>query len=128
MTKRIIEVDWETCQEGRWCELEQLNFDSVPVDFGVYVIWRPGVPQSGIIPRAVYVGQGDVAARLSSHRNDPGIMRHQLGAPLLVTCASVPDAYIDGVERFLADSLHPLEGDNWPDVPWVPVNLPSSFF
>ena len=83
---------------------------------GVYVIWYNGSPG-----RVVRIGQGDIAARIGIHRNDAKIT----GYPnLLVTWAAVPAAQMDGVERYLANTWHPLVGDAFPDVQPIVVNSP----
>jgi hypothetical protein len=43
---------------------------------------------------------------------------------LRVTWAAVPAHQLDGVERYLADTWHPLVGDAFPDVLPIAVNFP----
>ena len=44
----------------------------------------------------------------------------------LVTWAVVPAHQLDGVERYLADTYQPIEGDRFPDVEPLVVNLPGA--
>lgn len=89
---------------------------------GVYIIWRA----SGIIPKAVYVGQGIIKNRLYVHRDNPDILQyHSEKNPLYVTWAEVPRKYKTGVEMFLHNELDPLVGMPPQGNPTpVPVNLP----
>ena len=72
----------------------------------------------------VYVGQGDVAARIRAHRGRPDIMGYAKHGPLFVTWAAIRANLKDGVERYLADKWRPLVGDAHPDVLPVAVNSP----
>ena len=95
-----------------------LSFDlSVIMDFGVYVIWHDGNPG-----RVVHVGQGDVRTRLASHREDNSITQYSKHGTLRVTWAAIPASQVDGVERYLADLLHPLVEDAHPSAAPVAVN------
>ena len=111
----MLSVDWIKLQNGNWCNLATVNLDSV-ISHGVYIIWHTGNPG-----RVVYVGQGDVKARLLSHRQNRDIQQY---SPLYVTWAAVSAAQRGGVERYLADKWHPLVGDAHPqDLP-IAVNSP----
>lgn len=114
-----MNLKWIKCgDDGHWCNFLNLNLDSVNA-VGVYVIWH-----GGDNPRAVRVGQGDVAARLAEHKENNDIVRHQNKGKLYVTWASVSSqANRDGIERFLAEKYSPLEGERFPDVPAIAVNL-----
>lgn len=116
----MLQVTWQKCQGGIWCPLANLDLSGVSVT-GVYMIWHPGQPS-----RVVRVGQGEVTDRLSAHRNDPIIMQYAKYGPLLVTWAAVPAYQLDGVERYLADTWHPLIGDAFPDAAPIAVNSPWS--
>lgn len=83
--------------------------------FGVYVIWQGGGPY-------IRVGQGDIAARLTAHRNDPAITKY---SNLYVTWAAVPRSQLDGVERYLFERCSPKVGDRCPDCSPIAVNLPG---
>lgn len=109
-----MQIQWVKCQTEAWCTLSRVNLSTVRAE-GVYVIWKPG-------SKAVRVGQGDIADRLSTHRADPLIMRH--GQDLLVTWAAVDQAYRDGVERYLGEQYSPLECDRFPAAAPIAVNLP----
>ena len=113
-------LEWTKCQANNWCPLETLNLDSLGNVAGVYVIWHEGNPS-----RTVYVGQGDpIKNRLGQHRNDPRILAYRKFGTLRVTWAAVSSNQRDGVERYLADLLHPLVGDAHPNVLPIAVNSP----
>lgn len=114
-----MQLKWVKCRGDVWCPFDSLNLGQVTAH-GVYVIWH-----GGAAPNTVYVGQGNVAVRVGAHRSDTKITRHANKGDLFVTWATVPVSHRDGVERFLADTLSPLEGDQHPDVEPVPVNLPE---
>ncbi len=119
-------VQWATCEGGQWCRFYDLNLISVdPADEGVYVIWLAPTPD--MEGKTVYVGQGNIRARLSDHRNDERIAQHSIAGMLLVTWAVVPlDFDKDGIEAYLAKELNPAVGVGWPRVVSIPVNLPWS--
>ena len=114
----MLRLNWVKSATNEWLPLN-FNLASVVPTTGVYVIWH-----SGVTPWTVRVGQGDIAARLGTHRNDTAIAAHSVKGGLFVTWAAVPALYLDGVERYLADQLQPLVGDRHPSVVPVPVNLP----
>ena len=114
-----MNLKWVKCDDGNWCPLETLDLSYVNAS-GVYVIWPDGYPA-----RAVYVGQGNIASRLTDHRNDPTITRYGQFGVLYATWALVSVPYWDGVERYLADQLTPLEGTMHPNVTPIRVNLPQ---
>src|SRR6266851_5066789 len=100
---------------GDWCPFETVNLSNVST-MGVYIIWYQGQPG-----RVVRVGQGDIADRLTKHRQDNAILSYKAKG-LLVTWAYVPANQRDGVERHLAETWSPLIGDRFPDVPAIAVN------
>ena len=118
------------CQASQWIAAESL-FDRCnnprwpPVGGSpsplnnVVLVWRAGNPS-----QVVYVGQGDVAARVQQHRSNRTITGYARSGTLYVTWAAVPQSQRDGVERFLADRLGPLVGDAYPTAAPVAVNLP----
>ena len=113
-------LEWIKCDGGNWCPFERVNLSHPHFTNleGVYVIWH-----SGAVPATVYVGQGDVAARLLDHRRNNKILVYsRLG--LFVTWAKVDRARLDGVERFLIDSLNPIESHRGPSAPPIAVNYP----
>jgi hypothetical protein len=87
---------------------------------GVYVIWHNG-PQG----RWVRVGQGVIKDRVACHRTDPTILAYARFGGLWVRWANLQPHWLDGVERYLAETLRPLVGDRFPDVTPVQVNLPA---
>ena len=114
----MISVAWVKCADGAdWCPLETVDLSKVNAT-GVYVIWHSGNPA-----QVVRVGQGDIAARLTSHRADPNILKDRGSGTLFVTWAAVPAHQLDGVERFLANQYSPLVGDAFPNAAPIRVNL-----
>jgi hypothetical protein len=115
----MLTLDWVKLRDsGNWCKFHTVTLDNVATE-GVYVIWHSGNPA-----RVVYVGQGDVKARLTSHRLRDDICAYGKHGELHVTWAAVPAAQRDGVERHLADAWSPLVGDAHPDVLPIAVNSP----
>ena len=112
-----MDLTWIKCKGDVWCSFENVNVDQISSD-GVYIIWH-----GGDNARVVYVGQGDVAARITDHREDDQILYYsQFG--LYVTWADVASAHRDGVERYLAGRYPPLVGEAFPDVIPIEVNAP----
>lgn len=116
-----MNLSWIKYQDGRWCCFDNLDLSTVRAQ-GVYVIWHAGNPG-----RVVYVGQGDVAARILAHRQNTEITKYRKIGQLLVTWAAVHVADRDGVERYLADLWLPLPlvGDVHPDARPIAVNSPG---
>lgn len=110
----MMTLPWVKCTGDQWCPLLDVNLTDVKTQ-GVYAIWIGG-------GRYVRIGQGDVAARLIAHRNDPAITRY---TTLYVTWAAVPSWQCDGVERYLYDECSPLVGERAPDALPIAVNLPG---
>ena len=115
-----MQLIWNKCTGDVWCNLLNLNLDH-PYFFGfegVYVIWHGGQN-----PATVYVGQGNVAERLEGHRTDSRILAYSHYG-LFVTWARVGQPQMDGVERYLADSLKPKVGEAHPAAMPITVNFP----
>ena len=113
------QVEWTKCGPA-FCNLETVNLQDVK-GLGVYVIWQSPSRQ------VVYVGQGEIAGRLSAHRNDASILLHRGNGSLLVTWTYEPDEDIRlGIERYLAELWSPLRGFLYSrEADPVPVNLPA---
>ncbi|PIZ01103.1 hypothetical protein COY61_00695 [bacterium (Candidatus Gribaldobacteria) CG_4_10_14_0_8_um_filter_33_9] len=115
-------VNWGKCTGGHWCNLLRLNlndnyFDNIS---GVYIIWH-----GGNSPKTVKVGQGDIKDRLLKHSADPEILQYK-NLTLYVSWATLSSNYMDGVEKYLGESLKPLVGSIFPDVNPISVNFPWS--
>ena len=121
--KQIMDITahWVKCKGNVWCPFDRLNLSNV-TELGVYIIWSEACLLSQEENQTVYVGQGNIAERISDHRKDSRITRHK---NLYVTWAKVSEPYRSGVERYLADVLQPVEGDQHPQVFPNPVNLPK---
>ena len=117
----MSDVVWARPGPDNWFRLLELNFSSIKT-IGVYTVWcyGPGVNYT------VRCGQGIVGARLTVHKNDPTITKHARNGTLLVTWAAVPAEFLDAVEGYLADRYRPVEGDRYPAVPRLAVNLPGA--
>ena len=113
-----MQLHWIKCEGNTWCSLTKVNLSTV-TEYGVYIIWHDGE-----YPNVVYVGQGDVADRIDTHRGDHKITRHDQKGTLFVTWASVSYSQRDGVERYLADKFSPLEGEHHPVATPIEVNSP----
>lgn len=113
----MLTANWVKCTDGKWCPFSSVDLSNVTTN-GVYIIWHAGNPG-----KVVYVGQGDVADRVKSHRSNSDILAYsKLG--LYVTWASVSATQKDGVERYLADTWSPLVGDAHPAANPIAVNSP----
>jgi hypothetical protein len=115
----MLSLSWIKCGNGaNWCPFDTVDLSDIDTK-GVYIVWHEGSPGRG-----VYVGQGDIAARITTHRSDKRITAYEKQGRLRVTWASVPAAQRDGVECYLADKWNPLVGDAHPDVRPIAVNSP----
>lgn len=117
-----MNLNWIKCEGNKWCPFLTVNLGHSHFSGlgGVYVIWHGGAH-----PATVYVGSGDIAQRIQSHRSSKDILEFShLG--LFVTWAQVSWSHQAGVERFLADSLKPKVGENHPRVPPIWTNFPWS--
>lgn len=115
----MLKLNWiSKSTANAWLTFQGVNLENVTTD-GVYIIWHSGNPA-----RVVYVGQGDIAARIKAHRNRADINSYARHGNLHVTWASVPSHQKDGVERYLANVWNPLVGDAHPDVMPIAVNSP----
>ena len=115
-----MNLSWTKCQGNKWCSLLNVNLghDHFKNLGGIYIIWH-----SGEHPWTVYVGQGIIAERLADHRQNGDILRF-LPDGLFVTWAQVDENSRNGVEHFLAKSLKPKVGANYPTDPPIQVNFP----
>lgn len=118
----MMPLFWNKCDGDHWCPF--LNVDLAHPHFfrleGVYVIWLAG---NG---RAVRSGKGQIAERLREHRRAPWVPSYSQGH-LLVTWAAVPSSLQDGVERYLHETMDPIENKQHPQqAPAIEVNLPGA--
>ncbi len=118
----MLRLSWAKCSGGIWCRLNCLDLSTVSGD-GVYVIWYVDDELDDDV--YVYVGQGTVKERLESHRTNHDVQFYKNLGTLYVTWAKVPSQKRDGVEKYLADELRPVEGERHPDVDPIEVNLPT---
>lgn len=117
-----MNVYWIRCQNNAWCSLNTLNLNHKHFDNlrGVYIIWYWDSIDN---PRTVKVGQGSVRQRLAEHRLDPQIQSYA-DRGLYVTWAHLPPHLLDGMEKYLGETLEPLVGSLFPAVQSIPVSLP----
>ena len=112
----MADVTWRRCTGQVWCRLMNLRLHSVRGS-GVYVIWAGDT--------WVYVGQGDIASSLRSHKTEDTILSYENRGTLMVTWATVPPNQLDGIERYLGYALRPAVEKQYPIAPPIPVNLPT---
>ena len=110
-----MRVKWIRYKQKGWCGLNTLNLEKISAT-GIYIIWKP---QSYV----VRIGQGDISSELHSARNNPSIS--QFGRDLLVTWTSIPEQYLDGVERYLYEQFSPMNADRIANGRLIHVNLPG---
>lgn len=115
-----MNVQWVKCNTGTWCRFLDLDPKSVREE-GIYIIWC----ENENIMRVVYVGQGNVAQRITEHRANRDITQYATIGNLCITWAAVSSQHArDGIERYLAVTCNPLVGDKYPEVTPIEVNLP----
>ena len=112
-----LNLFWHKYTNNNWCGLADVPLSQIRTT-GVYVIWH-----GGMTPWTVRVGQGIVAQRVSDHQKDHAIKQYATQG-LYVTWADVSQQYLDGVERYLAETLRPKVGTRFPDVLPIVVNSP----
>ena len=122
----MFQLDWGDPAGGVWRPLST-SFSDIG-GTGVYIVRQTAGP-------TVIVGQGEIQDRLTALRNDGRILCYgSPGSPLLATWAIVQgmiqtrmlySAQLDGIERYLAETLKPLVDKSYPDVAPVPVPLPT---
>jgi hypothetical protein len=112
----IMRLHWFICKHEGWFPFWPVDLNKITAR-GVYIIWSPSAKT------VVKIGQGDVADRLRSHRQDP--KTKAFGADLLVTCASVLKKDRSGVESFLTEQYCPALEDRYPTAIPIAVNLPG---
>lgn len=115
-----LNLQWAKGPDDKWYTLDGWNFADIKT-IGVYNIWCVGAARNF----NVRTGQGIIGARVTVHKSDTNITRHRASGTLYVTWAEVPQQYLDRVERYLAERFGPVEGDRFPDVVPLVVNLPG---
>lgn len=110
-----LNLDWIKCQNDVWCSFVNLNLDHDHfIDLkGVYIIWSNDT--------VVRLGSGIIKNRIRGHRENSEITEYP---DLKVTWAKVNANQMEGVEKYLADSLNSILGDRFPDRTPIKVNLP----
>lgn len=120
VTPYSTQLSWRNGVPGfNWHSLSSLNLGTIN-DIGIYVI-KTGLA----FEYTVYVGQGDVSQRLSTHLRESSVTRHtRVTGNLWVAWAPVQQKYRNGIERYLHDQLNPRESSCWTTDPSIQVNLP----
>jgi hypothetical protein len=115
-----VTLNWVKCEQDQWCNFLTLNLDHPHFSalLGVYIIWHGGQNAA-----TVYVGQGAIADRLRAHRDEQEILRFS-PVGLFVTWARANANQLNGIEAYLAQTLHPLVGHQFPFATPITVNLP----
>ena len=100
-----------------WSFRSIVRSNSLPGLRGVYCIFQRTPSRY----RTIWVGQGSIAERLAVHTRERSISARPY---LLVTWAETDPSQTDGIEKYLIDTLHPLEGERAPEAEPIAVNLP----
>jgi len=110
-----LTLNWTKCQGDVWCDFHRVDLSHIHFDNlnGVYIIW------SGKI--TIYVGSGFIRDKISENRNDIRINSYK---DLKVVWAHVDEQNLQGVEKYLANTLLPREGERHPEVIPIAVNFP----
>jgi len=111
-----LHVEWIKCKSGNYCDFWIIDLSSTYFDeqrIGIYLIWYG--------KEMLYVGQGDIAARIQAHRNEREFLAYK-DKKLTVTFAEVEKRFLDGVEHYLAEVYHPTIGDAHPSATPISVN------
>ena len=115
-----MEVEWGKCEQAPsgWCYLRDAS--TIKCIGAVYVIFKASGKKS-----IIYVGQTfGLRARLQAHRRRFKAYGPTTN-PLRVTWAFLDGQLLDGVERYLIDTLQPKEGSKGhPAASPIKVNLP----
>ena len=121
----MFQLDWGDPAGDVWRPLST-DFSDIG-GTGVFIVRQADGP-------AVIVGQGEIKDRLSTLQRNRRVLGYDSpGSPLLATWGIVQgmiqtrmlySAQLDGIERYLAETLQPLIGKSYPDVAPVPVPLP----
>ena len=116
-------VEWVICIGG-WCRLKDVFLTGMAKHYGVYIIWRKGVPSRRM--RVLYVGQGNIRRRIRQHgHNIRAYPRGREGDLRVIWALAESEDERSGIERYLADELRPRFGSKWPRVEPILVNLPE---
>ncbi len=114
-------VQWGQSTSGGWCQLDAVDLNHPVLNVtGNYLIWF-GASGHNVL-RA---GQGNIGQRLTDHKNNPRIQAYRTRGVLLFTWTTVPNSMLNGIERYLAEYYTPMEGERYPDVMPITVNLPG---
>lgn len=111
--------NWAKLPNNTYSSLNALDLSNVQNTKGIYVIW-----QTTPFPRTIRLGQGYIGQRLANHRLDNVVMAYQAQGTYYASWITPPAGYLDGIERYLANTLRPLVGDAFPDAVPIEVNLP----
>jgi len=116
-------LEWIKCLGDRWCDFFDVRLDSRHFDEldGVYIVWY--WQEKKYLPTVVRVGQGNIRERLLQDRKRPSILALK-DYDLLVTWAAVGESQLDGIERYLGETLDPIIESHLPKAPPIRVILP----
>lgn len=109
----MLKLKWQIYKD-----YDEFRFDRSlsDINFGVYTIWS----NSGENITPLYTGQGNIKQRLYYHNSQTDFGDH---FPLSVAWADTFD--MNGIERFLYNTLNPKITKSSPRVTPIPVNLPT---
>lgn len=123
---QVAQVTWAMCKGDVWCGFDRVDVGAIDVS-GVYIIGYSPFRTDITTISTIYVGRGNVSERIVEHRRDKKITRYMAKGVVYVTWAAVPFWDQMGIERYLADTLQPLEGEHHPDEAPIAVNLPGGW-
>lgn len=119
-------VSWAMCEGDVWCWLDRVDAGAINVS-GVYLIGYSPFRSDVTSIRTIYVGRGNVSDGIEQRRKDRTIVSYFAKGVVFVTWTNLPFWDQGGVERFLVDTLTPLEHDSHlGDCP-IQVNLPDGW-
>ena len=97
-----LNLQWVKCENKVWCSFNNLNitheyFNDLK---GVYIIWSNN--------KVIRIGSGIIRNRIIDHRTNVEIIKYH---DLKVTWARVNANQMEGVEKYLADTLNKGVGE-----------------
>lgn len=118
-----IEVEWFKCKSVGWCDLFKVNLENelVKETEGIYICWTgTGIDDSLTVMK---VGQGYIYDIIIDLRNDLEIEAFR-NKGVFITWARVPSYRLNGIEKYLNETLKPLFKSEKISAWSVKVNIP----
>jgi general secretion pathway protein E len=114
-------LHWNKCKGEVWGDLFTVDLASPHFDGmdGVYAAWS-----GGSAPSPVVVGHGNIRDELTRLRSDPPIEPFR-AVGVFITWARADSATLEGISRYLSETLQPKIKRPPPFAPVIEVNLPG---